>query len=273
MAPWQAIDHLMLRVEQAEPLFDALHRDLGLPIGWPLQRAAFATYGWIGVGNTQIEIWAAASNSDLPMGCALPLVHGFALDPSLLETDLALLRERGLRHRLPRNFSSPDAQGVSRSNFTNAVVEDLSSPTCCVFYCDWAPGAPIAPWPSDATADDRRALQAAALAVRQGGVLGVTGLRRVTLQTPDVAATEHAWRTALDTSSGPLLLAPGVQLILEFGPRHQISALHIGVRDAAAARAALGARNWLGAVGDDGAMRLKHPACAGLALWMLPATA
>ena len=98
----------------------------------------------------------------------------------------------------------------------------------------------------------------------------MTGLRRITLQTPDVPATERAWRTALDTSFGPLLLAPDIQLILEAGPRHQISALHIGVRDAAAARAALGDRNWLGAIGDDGAMRLDHPACAGLALWMLP---
>lgn len=268
--PWQAIDHLMLRVAQAESLFDALHRELGLPVTWPLQRADFATYGWIGLGNTQIEIWAAASNADLPANCTLPLVHGFALGPNHLETDLALLRERGLRHRTPRNFSSPDAQAVSRSNFTNAVIEDLSSPGCCVFYCDWARGAPIVPWPRDATADERRALHAAALAQCGGGLLNITGLRRITMQTPDVLTTERGWRTALDASSGPLFLAPDIRLIIEAGPCHRISALHVGVRDATVARAALEARHWLGAEGDAGAMQLDHPACAGLALWMLP---
>lgn len=270
MGPWQAVDHLMLRVVQAEPLFDFLHRELGLPVAWPLTRADFATYGWIGVGNTQIEIWAAASNADLPADCELPLVHGFALGPHHLESDLAVLRERGLHHRTPRNFSSPDAQGVSRSNFTNAVIEDLSSPGCCVFYCDWSRGAPIVPWPSHATADERRAMHAAALAECGGGVLGITGLRRITMQTPDVPATERAWRTALDASSGPLLLAPGIRLVIEAGPSHRISALHIGVRDATAAQGAFEAGHRRGAGAGDDSIRLDHPACAGLAVWLLP---
>ena len=78
MRPWQAIDHLMLRVERAEPLFDWLHLDLNLPITWPLRHADFATYGWIGIGNTQLEVWAAARNDDLPPGCRLPPVSSMS---------------------------------------------------------------------------------------------------------------------------------------------------------------------------------------------------
>lgn len=270
MRPWQAIDHLMLRVERAEPLFDWLHRDLNLPITWPLRHADFATYGWIGIGNTQLEVWAAARNDDLPPGCRLPLVHGFALAPTRLEADLATLRARGVRCRDPRSFASPDAGGVLRPNFTNAVIEDVSSPSCCVFYCDWAAGAPIVPWPPDATPAQRRFRDACALNERRGGTLGITGLQQVTLQAPDVSAAEQAWRKVLGVAHGPLQLAPGIGLAIEAGPRHRIGSLHLGVRDGAWVRAHLAGRQWLGPCSDDGAMRLDAPACAGLSLWLVP---
>lgn len=265
--PWQAIDHLMLRVAQAEPLFDALAQDLGLPVVWPLQCAGFATYGWIGIGNTALEVWAAADNGDLPPDTTLPLVHGFALAPSRLDADLSTLRARGLRHRAPRTFASPDAEGVSRPNFTNAVVEALSSPGCCVFYCDWAPGAPIVPWPRDATVAERHTgHNTAALNGRHGGTLGITGLRGITLQSPDPIAAGHAWRRATGATQGSIWLADGVQLDIVAGRRHQITALSLGVRDESTARAWLAAKRWLG----GGAHPVDHPALAGLDLRLVP---
>ena len=40
-----------------------------------------------------------------------------------------------------------DAVGTLALNFTNCLVIDASSPVGQVFFCEWHPRAPIAPWP------------------------------------------------------------------------------------------------------------------------------
>lgn len=64
---FRAIDHIVLRVANAEPLFRLLMERLELPVVWPIDEAAFATFGWAGVGNTKLELWASSSNADIPV--------------------------------------------------------------------------------------------------------------------------------------------------------------------------------------------------------------
>jgi hypothetical protein len=90
------VDHIMVRVEKAEPLLILFSEIFGLPVSWPLQRQEFANYAWITFGNTNLEIWAAANNADLPLDQTLPVFSGFALDPPDLHASISLLEDRGI---------------------------------------------------------------------------------------------------------------------------------------------------------------------------------
>lgn len=58
------VDHAVIQTEAAQ-LFGLLSGPLRLPITWPMEHAAFATFGWIGVGNTNLERWAASGRLGL----------------------------------------------------------------------------------------------------------------------------------------------------------------------------------------------------------------
>ncbi|MGJ7558825.1 hypothetical protein ACSFBI_33135 [Variovorax sp. RB3P1] len=128
---------MVIRTADAASLYELFSGHLGLPVTWPLERATFATFGWIGLGNTNLEIWAAADNSDLPADCPFPLIHQIALAPAELSETLARFDAMGLSCKAPRTYSSKDELGEVRTNFTNSVILDLSNESCCVFVCDW----------------------------------------------------------------------------------------------------------------------------------------
>ena len=58
-ANYRAVDHVLIRVLAAEPLYALFSDVFALPVSWPLQRNDFATFGWVNVGNTNLEFWAA----------------------------------------------------------------------------------------------------------------------------------------------------------------------------------------------------------------------
>lgn len=237
--PYLGIDHVVIRATAAEPLYDLLHKRLGLPVIWPLQYAPFATYGWIGVGNANIEIWAALDNSDLPADCPLPLFHQIALAPSDLEETVAQIRAAGLSCKAPRAFVSKDERGYSQTNFTNSVVLELSSDVCCVFICEWGERAPIAPWRPRLTLQQRRADQRAALNAVGGGRLGLVGLRGIELMTPDVRKATERWQQLSRSTGETLEIANDVDLSLIPGNRDSIQSLTLAVRDFDMARRVL----------------------------------
>ena len=135
-----------------------------------------ARFSWVHVGNTHLELWAASSNSDLPQGCELPLVHGLALEPDELSFSTAELERLGMACKPPRPYRTLDAQGQSVTNFTNSLVLDLSSPSCCNFFCEWGSTASIVPWPQVVTTAERRLADQRRFATWGGGPLGLTGL-------------------------------------------------------------------------------------------------
>jgi len=110
--PYLGIDHVVIRSATAEPLYDLLHKRLGLPVIWPLQVTPFATYGWIGIGNTNLEIWAAVDNSDLPADCQFPMFNQIALAPTRLHETGACQGSCRPIHARRGALSSADA-GVS----------------------------------------------------------------------------------------------------------------------------------------------------------------
>ena len=246
-AAYRAIDHVILRLATAEPLFRLLSETFQLPVAWPLQRADFATYGWVHVGNTDLELWAASSNTDLPAHAQPPLVHGFALEPAQsLPESLAWMEQAGLSVKAPRAYRSQDTSGQVVTNFTNAVVQDLSSASCCIFFCEWDRHATIYPWAETATPVERRAGLQNKLQATNGGPLGITGLQAIRLGTPDVHAQHRQWQALTGSpSDGPVFLTPNIALELVPSEHLVIHSISLGVRSLEVAREFLAKRDLL----------------------------
>ena len=266
--PFRGIDHLVIRVADARPLFDLFATVLGLPVTWPLEQASFATFGWIGVGNANLEIWADAKNADLPEDCALPLIHGIALAPERMKSTIGALEAKGVAVRPPRIYRSRNDEGVLQTNFTNAVLPAVSSPTCEVYLCAWDRDAVIVPWPAGTSTSRRRALEQDALAVVAGGVLGVTGLREIAVASPDQPALAAQWRKIRGSVKQPTQLTPDVDISVVVGERHAVASITLAVRDLAAAREALADKNLLAEPtrADGDALVLAPAATGGLTI-------
>lgn len=262
-AVFRGVDHVMARVANAEALMRFFSDELGLPVSWPLQRAAFATYGWITLGNANLEFWAAADNGDLPENCKPPVFHGFALDPECLAESVAALSARGVACKAPRPYVTVNSSGAEATNFTNAVILDASSPSCCVFFCEWGANGAIFPWPEKLTASARQAREAKALADAGGGALGAIGLGEIRMATPDARGAMSTWRAIAGSARGPICLGRGVSLELIDGPEHKIESIAIDVASLAGARAFLSER---GLLGEDGAreIALSRAVCENL---------
>lgn len=237
----------MLRLTTAEPLFDLFSRVFGLPVAWPLQHAAFATYGWVHAGNTDLEFWAATSNGDLPEHALPPLVHGFALEPALpLPQALERIAAEGIASKPARASQSPNAQGEVVTNFTNAVVLDISAPSCCIFFCEWNPRAAIYPWDEAATPAERRARHRQALQAAHGGPLGLIGLHSMRMGTPGLGEHRRHWQVLSGSPAGqPIMLAPGISLELLAAEQLRIESLTFSVHSLATARMFLASRQLL----------------------------
>jgi hypothetical protein len=226
----QSVDHIMVRASAAEPLYDFFSSTLGLPVAWPLQHSEFATFGWVTVGNTNLEFWAARNNSDLPSATELPLFHGFALGPANLLNSISTLAERGIACKSPRPFVTKRLDGEDVVNFTNSVVLDVSSESCCVFFCDWCADGTIYPWHEKLTASERQQREQAQLLACSGGRLGITGLIEIQIETPKDGASRSAWQAIAQQQGEIIRLTDSVRLRFVHGPQYKIAALVLGVR-------------------------------------------
>lgn len=273
MAPYRSLDHVVIRVEAAEPLYGFFGEALGLPVSWPLQHSGFASFGWVNVGNTNLEIWAAASNADLPADVPLPLLQGLALDPVDLQDSISQLAQRGIACKAPKAFRTQTPDGAWVDNFTNSVVLDVSSDACCVFFCAWSAEGTIYPWKEKLGTVERKARDEAAFARCAGGSLGLVGLPEVRLAVPDVAMATEAWRALTDSGQGLIALTPDIALRIERGARDivTIESLTFGVRSLPAARAFLSERQWLESEASD-ELVLSRSRCGGLDLRLVEAS-
>ena len=235
MVPSLGLDHIYLRVHDLDAVLALFQLRLGLPVSWPVRDEPFARYAWVNGGNVQIEIWQARSNEDLPPGTRLPLAAGLALWPADVHESRRALEVKGVSCKESRPWRTLGAGG-DELNFTNCLVLDATGPVCQVFFCEWGPNAPIAPWPKGETTAQRRQRLAKELTQTAGNTIGIETLCAIHLQTPDPADSVRVWNAITGVSG---TVAPGVALVLETGRELQVTALVFGVRDIHAASGAL----------------------------------
>jgi hypothetical protein len=249
MQAYRSVDHVMLRLHAhaVEPLFDLLTGTFGLPVAWPLQRTEFATYGWVHMGNTDLELWAAVSNADLPDHAQPPLFHGFALEPAFpLAQSIDRITASGIACKPARAFESTNASGVRVTNFTNSVLLDLSAPSCCVFLCEWSPLATIYPWKEPITPAQRRSQLTKELAALDGGgPLGLLGLHSIQMGTPSPREHLRQWQSLTGSVGHPMGLTPEITLAFFPADHLRIESLTFAVRSLDAARHFLSRRQLL----------------------------
>lgn len=259
----RSVDHIMVRVNKAEPMMHLFSAILGLPVSWPLQRMDFATYGWVTLGNANLEFWEAANNDDLPSDHQLPLFHGFALEPENLYAGIEMLEKRGVACKAPRPFVTEDMDGRSVTNFTNSVILDVSNPLNCIFFCEWGVEGTIFPWKEKLTTPERKRKESKQLRECDGGFLGVTGLEEIAITTPDIEGMEKKWLMIAGKNAAPISLGCGVTLSLKPGKENRIESLVIGVRSLAKARDVLSNLELLEESGNE-ELVLSKEACLGL---------
>ena len=268
----RSIDHVMLRLQNIEPLFSLLTKTLCLPVTWPLQHSDFASFAWVHVGNTSLELWAAKNNGDLPAECSLPLVHGLALEPDELAFSIAELERQGIACKQPRPYQTLNARGQTVSNFTNSVILDVSSQTTCNFFCEWGAQCEIAPWGTGLGTVQRHEEERLRFAETGGGSLGVVRLARVGLQCCAVQDMARHWRTLAQVAVDDSLEIDGIALDVTPGERDSIHSLSFEVRSLRVARDFLVAR---GLLGNETTLRLtlSERATGGLVFHLIAANA
>lgn len=260
---YRSVDHVLIRLLEIDSLYALFADVFALPISWPLQRSDFATFGWVSVGNTNLEFWASASNSDLPPDCQLPLVHGLALDPADLSSSLTRLAELGVSCKEPRPYQTKNEDGVVVTNFTNSVVLDVSSESCCIFFCAWDENGTIFPWKEKLSVVQRRTKEQEALRRCAGGPLGLVGLSEIRVAVPDFDRATEKWSALTGSDTNPMALTQDIALRLVPGKCHVIQCLTFAVRSLPAARVFLADRGLLGSSSSD-ELELSSQASGGL---------
>jgi len=260
---YRAVDHVVIRLTAIEPLFSLLSQVFALPVSWPRESSDFATFGWINVGNTNLELWAATDNSDLPPDLPPPFFHGFALDPADLDMSIAGLADAGIACKTPRPYQTKDAHGAWVTNFTNSVVLDVSSESCCIFFCAWGRDGNIFPWKEKMSSVERRAKVRAAFEQCAGGPLGLVGLSGITLGVQDLAEATAKWHTLTGSGEASLSLTENIRMHLVARKRNMIESLTFEVRSLATAKSFL-EKNGLLESFDEREISLSSVATDGL---------
>ena len=260
---FKSIDHVLVRVISAQVMMDIFATTLGLPVSWPLQTNDVATYGWVTLGNTNLEFWAATNNSDLPGEAVLPLFHGLALEPHNLADSIKMLGDRGIKCKAPRPYVTQTADGRDVTNFTNSVVLDVSSPLVCIFFCEWGLEGTIFPWKEQLTTTQRKSKEQQQLSACGGGKLGITGLVEVEIICTRVEETKALWLAMTGNASSAPFTQDGIELSFCAGNEDKIESVVIGVRSLATARGELAEARLLGeSHGNE--ISLSKKACSGL---------
>lgn len=243
-------------------MMDLFAGTFGLPVTWPLQSNDFATYGWVTLGNTNLEFWASSNNHDLPSDDVLPLFHGLALEPANLDGSIQMLMGRGINCKAPRPYVTQTDDGRDVTNFTNSVVLDVSSPLVCIFFCEWGLEGTIFPWKEKLTTAQRKLKEQQQISACAGGKLGITGLVEIEILSTRIEETKAQWLAMTGQTSAPIK-QEGIELRFSAGIENKIESVVIGVRSLATAGDVLAEAGLLGECrGDE--ISLSRKACSGL---------
>ena len=290
-APVKQVDHIAVRADHLQPVYSLFSETLGLPDTWPL--SAYPLYSSVGIsaGNVDLEILQFGGDQDgsspAPSGANF---YGIAFASSNLIDGLVELGRR----RIPRSAPLPQVQvgdGGTRTTlwttvYLGSLIDQSFMMTLFMAASKCLPRAFLtrafasesfgrSPWarmlwdrmPRDRVAflvewgsgfleDLRRGRESAqaALRARDGGPLGLKGVREIVVGVQEFEETQRRWQKLLapaePTAPGVWNLGKGLSIRFLRSARNAIQALVLEVASLEQAKAFLAERNMLGSVSE-----------------------
>lgn len=183
------IDHMYVRLSEAEAAYRALTETLGLPVAWPYAAYGDFATGGVSLGNLNFEVLAHQGAMPGIAAHAPARVQGIALHPVATSRLLAELDRRRIAHS-PPDVYPPATSPATGAMWTNVTLQRLTSPATTVFTCEYhIPGM-----------YDYGARQAS-LDKCGGGTLGVTGVKEIVITSPQPTDAANRWQQLLDPLS------------------------------------------------------------------------
>jgi hypothetical protein len=295
----KCVDHVVIQVEDPEPLFSLFTGPLDLPVAWPIQRGDWYTSGGICVGNACLEI-AEIAHIDRRRRRVARNAHllGIALLPIGLDASLRELVMRGIPHSLPVPHFGEHADGTRSVRWTNVLLGGLAGEGGSILLRSrwWTQGTPIGRalaalsritfrsyWASLAWSDTGRfavymrdyapelvealAEQQAVFSERRGGPLELVGLAEVIVGAVHPERVRQRWQNLLapllPVDRGYWQPASGPGLRIEPHDEDTLLAIVLRTRSLARAEAWLREAQMLGGV-VAGQVTIDRAAVCGL---------
>lgn len=245
------VDHFFAESASASALLDFLMTQFELPEAWPYRAYGPFESGGVDVGNVTLEVVRFEDSAELASG----RFSGIALEPEGdTESALDWLTERGVEHRTPEPFP-PEDPVWENTTLPTLIPSNVS----VVFICDYKNRSLVL---------EGQQAGRALLAERNGGPLGILGVRDLVIESTDMARSRADWSRLL-----PQTRSAGDDVLIEFdqGPRIRIhrgdtdrfAGIVLTVRSIDEARAFLEERELVGP-SIDGALSIDPQAVGGL---------
>ncbi len=254
------VDHILIRADDPQGLFDFFAKSLELPVAWPISEYPGFTSGGVAAGNVNLEVLQyagarIAAKGKRPEGAFI----GLALQPYQLSDCLLRLRERGIDFEPEVRQVSNLPDGSEGTLWTTVTLSRLSSPGMSVFLCEYSPAF--------LNVEIRRNQLGGQLALRRGGPLGVKSVKEIVIGTPDLAAEKAAWGNLLSRATPPnaafWVAGTGPSIRLTSGNASRIASITLRVESLSSAKDWLERNRMLGAV-TAGSVSIKPSSIQGL---------
>ena len=256
----QQVDHLMVQLPEPEQVYQLFSEDLGLPVAWAIVDYGPFKSGGVSFGNVNMEVLNSSEemrkDGMIPGGTG---IVGIAFQPSEpLESTVNVLDAAKVPHGpiLPFNVVQ---NGTPMTLWNNLELSGMM-PGSLIFYCEY----------TFRNQGDFRKHMEQMLATANGGALGVTGLKKITVEYADLAVLEK-WQRVLPEAAGG---GPGqrnggngVTVRLVQSGRNAVSSITLQVKSLELAKTALIEKGLLGTV-SEGRISINLGAIAGLQVYV-----
>lgn len=249
------VDHLMVQLPEPERAYQLFVGELGLPVAWPMADYGSFSTGGVSFGNVNMEL--LNSSPEMRQQGEIPTdngIVGIAFQPIASLESIADVLEA---HQIPHGPIVPFTivrNGTPSTLWNNL---DLSGviPGSKIFYCEYT---------FNQTGFRQR--MEYVLASSNGGALGISGMREITVEYADPQVLGR-WQMLLpEAAGGPPEIrdgGDGVTVHLKQSDRNAISSITVRVKSLEQAKGVLGGKGLLGAV-TEGRISINPGLISGL---------
>ncbi len=212
------VEHFDAHTTHAPELFELFKTKFKLPLIYGYQDHGNFSRGSLWFGNATIEFI-----SDRELAPDKALFKCIALEPiQHTDTILRMLDDYGVLYN-PPVVTKITVDNAGRNYRTNIALKELSSDDVHVFICDYTDRVFMN--------DTKKAAQKI-LTEKNGGPLGIMGLRKIIITTPDIEKILHAWVSipGAKKTGNYFYFFSGPEIVIEKGDKDGIKEIHVQVR-------------------------------------------